>query len=53
MSGIDQLRLLRRMSWTALEREARRSRGEGSSRAEEELCAAKARRCLEYLACVN
>lgn len=50
---IDQMRLLKRMSWATLQREAARRRGEGSTDAEVEMCAAKARRCLEYVACLN
>lgn len=53
MKGLDQLRLLKRMSWATLQREAARRRGEGSTDAEVEVCAAKARRSLEYIACVN
>ena len=53
MKGLDQLRLLKRMSWATLQQEERRRQGLGVSPAEMELCAGKARRCLEYIACVN
>lgn len=53
MKGLDQLRLLKRMSWATLQQEERRRQGLGLSPAEMELCAAKARRCLEYVACLN
>ena len=50
---LDQMRLLKRMSWATLQREAARRRGEGSTDVEVEMCAAKARRSLEYVACLN
>lgn len=53
MKGLDQLRLLKRMSWATLQQEERRRQGLGLSPAEMELCAEKARRCLEYIACMN
>lgn len=50
----SQLQLIKRTAWMNIQIEEKRRRGEiEQSEAEMEVCAAKARRGLEYVACLN